>query len=145
MQEKLFLILLDVVVLSALAGTIYYLRIVLNSIQVIRQGRTELQKILQELNIHISNAQGSIEGMKNVADSKAKTLQKQVDSASAVIEELQYIQKAADNVAQRLEKLTQQGATPMKGADDAPVPTGRSKAEQQLADVLASRRQRSGE
>ena len=71
-----------------------------------------LQQILQNLNLHISNANHAIEGMKKLADEKAKSLQKQIDAATAVTDELQYIQKAADNVAQRLEKLTEQASAP---------------------------------
>lgn len=138
MEGKLLLMFLDLLVLCALGGTIYYLRNVSISIKVIREGKTELQQVLQQLNLHISNAQQSIENMKKLADDKGKFLQKQVDTATAVIDELQYIQKAADNVAQRLEKLT--GQVSVAKEEPAPAAGGMSKAEKELADAVAARR-----
>lgn len=142
-MDKLLLMFLDIVVLGALAGMMYYMRNMTASLKVIREGKTELQQLLQQLNIHISNAHSSVEGMKKLADDKAKTLQRQIDTAGSVAEELQFIQKAADNVAQRLEKLTGQAAAPIRQDQDEPAKaTGRqvSKAEKELADALAARR-----
>jgi hypothetical protein len=148
MEGKLLLMFLDLMVLSALGGTIYYLRNVSNSIKIIREGRTELQVVLQQLNINISNAQHAIEGMRKLTDEKVKTLQKQVDTASAVIDELQYIQKAADNVAQRLETLTGKAGIPLRIEEESLVKEKTkassrgqmSKAEKELSDVMAVRR-----
>jgi TolA-binding protein len=143
---------LDVLVLAALGWTIYTMRTLAAQIKIIREGKTELQVLLQQLNMHISNAQGSVESMKKLADDKAKILQKQVTEASTVIEELQYIHKAADNVAQRLEKLTGTAAAPMREneakAEAAATAASRpiSKAEKELAEALAARRSKvSGE
>jgi antitoxin component of RelBE/YafQ-DinJ toxin-antitoxin module len=146
-ESKLLLVLLDLVVLCALGGTIFYLRSVSGSIKIIREGKTELQQVLQQLNLHISNAQHAIESMNKLADSKAKILQKHSDAASSVIDELQYMQKAADNVAMRLEKLTGNTLLP-KDTDEPKTPARAnvSKAEKELADALAARRSKaSGE
>lgn len=147
MEGKLLLMFMDLLVLSALATAIYYMRNVSLSIKVIREGKTELQQVLQQLNLHISNAQHAVENMQKLADSKAKVMQKQMDTASAIIDELQYIQKAADNVALRLEKLTGQAAVPLKSEEESqlskaktPARASMSKAEQELADALAQRR-----
>ncbi len=148
MEDKVILMLMDFLVLVALGVTIFMMRNVSTSIKVIRDGKSELQGLLQQLNIHISNAQHAIEEMRKLADDRAKFIQKQIDNAGSVIEELQYIQKAADNVAQRLEKLTGQAAAPIKD-DDADMPKAAaapkggkfmSKAEKELADAIAARR-----
>jgi len=133
---------LGVLVLAALGWTVYTMRNVSTQIKIIREGKTELQVLLQQLNMHIANAQGSVENMKKLADDKAKTLQKQVDDAREVAQELQFIQKAADNVAQRLEKLTGAAAAPIKDEEPKMQTAGRqmSKAEKELADALAARR-----
>lgn len=147
MEDKMILLMMDFVVLVALGVTIYMMRNVSASIKVIRDGKTELQGLLQQLNIHISNAQHAIEEMRKLADDRAKQIQKQVDHAGSVIEELQYIQKAADNVAQRLEKLTGQAAAPIKDESAAKEQYAApkqnkfmSKAEKELADAIAARR-----
>lgn len=145
MESKLPLILLDLLVLGALGWTMYYMRRISGSIKVIREGKTEMQQLLQQLNVHVSNAQHAIENMNKLADSKAKIMQKNIEEASAVIDELQFIQKAADNVALRLEKLTRDGSAPIRDEEpkratpQAPARTI-SKAEKELADAMAARR-----
>lgn len=146
MEDKMILMLMDLIVLVALGVTIFMMRNVSTSIKVIRDGKTELQTLLQQLNIHISNAQHAIEEMRKLADDRSKMIQKQIDNAGSVIEELQYIQKAADNVALRLEKLTGQAAAPIKDDEKdvavASKSSGKfmSKAEKELADAIAARR-----
>lgn len=142
MENKLVLIFMDILVLLALGGTMYFLRRVSGSIQVIREGKTELQQLLQQMNLHISNAQHAIESMNRMADEKGKTIQKSIDNANAAIDELQFIQRAADNVAQRLEKLAggSSGAAPELTATRGPArPAPMSKAEKELSDAMAAR------
>jgi hypothetical protein len=138
-MEKNVLILMDLLVMCGLAGTIFFMRRVYGSIKIIREGRTELQQLLQQLNIHISNAQHSIDNMNKLADEKAKVIQRQIENANAAIDELQFIQRAADNVAQRLENATGTAST---AREDAPAKTNKtmSKAEKELADAMAARR-----
>lgn len=150
MDDKVILMLMDLIVLVALGVTIYMMRNVSSSIKVIRDGKSELQGLLQQLNLHISNAQHAIEEMRKLADERAKFIQKQIDNAGSAIEELQYIQKAADNVAQRLEKLTGQAAAPIReneknmeaGKETVSAKAAKfmSKAEKELADAIAARR-----
>lgn len=150
MHDKLILILMDILVLLALGGTMYFLRRISGSIGVIRQGKTELQQLLQQLNVHISNAQHAIENMNKLADDKGKAIQKQIENANAAIDELQFIQRAADNVAQRLERLagSNQSSEPEnRTAKPAPRVPARSmsKAEKELADAMAARKAETGE
>ena len=141
MENKLVLIIMDILVLLALGGTMYFLRRISGSIQVIRQGKSELQQLLQQMNIHISNAQHAIENMNKLADEKGKAIQKNIEGANAAIDELQFIQRAADNVAQRLEKLAggQTAAMPELTATKT-APRNVSKAEKELSDAMAARR-----
>jgi len=141
MENKLLLIFMDILVLLALGGTMYFLRRISGSIQVIRQGKSELQQLLQQMNIHISNAQHAIENMNKLADEKGKVIQKSIENANAAIDELQFIQRAADNVAQRLEKLAggQTANLPELTAERAAL-RNVSKAEKELSDAMAARR-----
>jgi hypothetical protein len=142
-MEKTILILMDLLVIGALGVTMIFMRRVYGSIKVIREGKTELQQLLQQLNVHISNAQHSIDNMNKLADEKAKTIQKQIENATAAIDELQFIQRAADNVAQRLEKVTGDAATNRTDAAAAQAKQQvrpMSKAEKELADAMAARR-----
>lgn len=145
MENKIVLMFMDLLVLLALGGTMYFLRRISSSIQVIRDGKTELQQLLQQMNIHISNAQHAIENMNKLADEKGKQVQKSIENANAAIDELQFIQRAADNVAQRLEKLTagqSSGSGPELTATRSATVSERpmSKAEKELSDAMAARR-----
>jgi hypothetical protein len=146
MESKSLILLLDLLVLVALGGAIVYMKALLSNIKVIREGKTELQQLLQQLNVHISNAQHSVDSMKKLADDKAKVIQKLIENATASAEELQFIQKAADNVAQRLEKLTGQAAVPIKNDQEEQLKAKTaatrplSRAEQELTDAIAARR-----
>lgn len=142
MENKIVLIFMDILVLLALGGTMYFLRRISSSIQVIREGKSELQQLLQQMNLHISNAQHAIENMNKLADEKGKAIQKNIDNANAAIDELQFIQRAADNVAQRLERLAgggQNNPAPELKADK-PVARTMSKAEKELQEAMAARR-----
>lgn len=158
MEGKLLVMFLDLLVLGALGWTVYIMRNLAAQIKIIREGRTELQVLLGQLNLHISNAQASVDGMKKLADDKAKDLQKQIESATAIADELQFIQKASDNVAQRLERLTgtatgllsadelKPAAQPQHNNATTAAPRTLSKAERELADALAARKSKaSGE
>lgn len=145
MDDKIILMLMDFLVLVALGVTIFMMRNVSSSIRVIRDGKSELQGLLQQLNIHISNAQHAIEQMNKLADDRAKTIQKQIENAGSAIDELQFIQKAAENVAQRLERLTgtASGSVAREEEKSPGAPQQQramSKAEKELADALAARR-----
>jgi hypothetical protein len=151
MEGKLLVMFLDLLVLGALGWTVYIMRNLAAQIKIIREGRSELQVLLGQLNLHISNAQASVEGMKKLADEKAKILQKQIEDANEAADELQFIQKASDNVAHRLERLTGMATATLKAEDElragpaalhSTPQTQRtpSKAERDLADALTARR-----
>jgi uncharacterized protein YoxC len=135
-MSPMLIVTLDTVVIIALLVAIYYMRVVSGGLKTIREGRTELQQVIKEMTLSIHKADQTIQGMKNLADDKSRHLQKHMDQAEALIEELKFITQSADHVAQRLVKNTE-NTTPKA---PAPKPTERaapvSKAEKDLADAL---------
>ena len=148
-MSPVIMVLLDVIVIIALMAAIYYLRIVARSIKIIREGRTELQQVLKEMTLAIGQAEETIQGMKRLADDKGRSLQKQMDSAQAMADELKFINQSANHLAQRLEKnVVPTAVGPAKApaaakpvpARTAPSNAAMSKAEKELADALAKRK-----
>jgi uncharacterized protein YoxC len=135
-MNSVLMISLDLLVIVALLAAIYYLRTVSSGIKIIREGRTELQQILKEMTSSIQKADQTIQGMKNLADDKSRNLQKHMDQAEALAEELKFMIQSADQVAQRLVKSTE--AAPMAKAAMAKQTSSvaPSKAEQDLAEAL---------
>ena len=141
------LTLLDGLVIITVLCAIYYLRIVAKSVSIIRQGKNELQQVLKEMTQAILKAEDTIQGMKRLADDKVQNLQKQMDAAQTLTDELNYINQAADTVARRLEKGTTGHVAPAAAKpvakSAAPAQTV-SKAEKELAAAMAKRKQEAG-
>ncbi len=141
---------LDGLVILTLLFAIYYMRIVAKAMSVIRQGKSEMQQVLKEMTGAIAKAEDTIQGMKRLADDKGRGLQKQIDAASTMTDELTFINQASEQLAKRLEKNTA-GMAPVKdlpsrdlARENAPAkpsaPVAMSKAEKDLAAALAKRK-----
>ena len=151
-MHPMFLASLDILVVVTLLYAIYYMRIVARSILVIRQGKSEMQQVLKEMTGAIHKADEAIQGMKRLADDKGRILQKHIDGATNVTEELKFIMQAADTVAQRIEKGTvttkpeqaKPAAAKPAGLKPDMLASGMSKAEKDLAAALAKRKSEAG-
>lgn len=145
-MSPMMLSLLDAVVIVTLLYAIYYMRIVAKSMRVIRDGKSEMQQILKEMTQSIAKAEETVQGMKRLADDKGRNLQRQMDDAQQLAEELKFINQTANTMAQRLEKNTTLAAAAHPAT--APKPTAAaasmSKAEKDLADAIAKRKSEAG-
>lgn len=148
-MDAMLMLVLDILVILMLAWAIYYMRIVASSVKTIRQGKTELQQVLKEMTNAIGKAEETIQGMKRLADDKGRLLQKQMDAAETVGDELKFINQAADALAKRLEKNTAglgqaiAPATPAANKQSA-AQGSMSKAERDLAAAMAKRQTEAG-
>lgn len=144
-MNPLMLSLLDAVVVITLLYAIYYMRIVAKSMTIIREGKSEMQQILKEMTQAISKAEETVQGMKRLADDKGRSLQKQMDDAQHLAEELKFINQTANTMAQRLEKNTTSASQAAAAAKPAAAPVGgMSKAEKELAEAIAKRKSEAG-
>ncbi len=134
-------ILMDVIVLIFLLISIAYMFFLTRGIKKIHESRGEFKQVLKELNVTIDRAEKAVFGMKNTADSVGQKLQKEIATASALVDELQFINQAGDNVARRLEKLTTtpDGVQAPKNKKEAAANTKMSKAERELAEAVAKK------
>lgn len=134
--------LLDVVVLISLAVSIVYMFLLTRGIKKIHESRNEFKQVLKELNQTISRAEIAVDGMKKTAEDTGKKLQKEISTATTLVDELQFINQAGDNVARRLEKLTISGDKKQASDKKTAANTKMSKAEKELAEAMAKREQK---
>lgn len=114
MDNTLSLI-MDLVVLAALAVTIYYAVRLSRSLAVFRQYRHEFANVLGQLSRNIEQANSAILGLKEASRSSGEHLQELVDQARLLSDELSLINEAGDSLAGRLEGLAEKNRKIVNG------------------------------
>lgn len=104
-MSNLLSVILDVVVLMALGGTIYYAMRLSNALDNFRTQRSELKSLIADLGAHIDEAQNAIAGLKKASDVAADNLDDVVHDAKRMAQELKLINEASDAMADRLERV----------------------------------------
>lgn len=108
--------LLDIVIAALLGTTIFYCWRLNRRLAALRQGREELNALVQSLTEATKKAEAGIGQLKEGAKEANAELKKNVDSAVALRDELSLITETGNNLANRLEaRLTNGG-----GAAPAP-------------------------
>lgn len=119
---------MDVIILLALAVTIYYAVRLSRSLNAFRQYRQEFSNVLGQLSHNIEQANAAILGMKEASRSSGEHLQELVDQARLLADELTLINEASDSLAGRLETLAERGrkaARPLALDDEGDAASGK--------------------
>lgn len=106
MGTELLSLILDFAVLAALTGTIYFALRLTKSLNNFRAQRTEMKKLMDELNRNINDAQNAIDSLKTTGNTAANNIEDLLHDSRKMAEELKMINEASDNIADRLEGLT---------------------------------------
>lgn len=96
---------LDSVILVLLVATIIYSARLSLYLKRFRDSKSDLESIVTDLSRQIEKADKAIRGMHEAAEDGGNDLQKRMDRANAMFDELQMIVEAGDALATRLEKL----------------------------------------
>ncbi|HEY8189633.1 MAG TPA: DUF6468 domain-containing protein [Micavibrio sp.] len=107
MNTEIIGLVLDGLVLTLLAATIFIAWWLSENINAFRKGRKDLDKLVQDLSRNIDKAELAITGMKSATRDAGKDLQGLVNEARALSEELQLMTASGDNLASRLERLAE--------------------------------------
>lgn len=94
---------LDVVIIGLLAATIVYAVLLNRQIIRLRDSRGELQTLIKGFNEATARAEAGVKGMKRAAGEAGEGLQKAIDRAQLLRDELQLIIETGDALATRLE------------------------------------------
>jgi hypothetical protein len=118
---SLLAMILDVLIVVLLVATIGYAVTLNRQLSRLRDSRAELEELVRGFAEATERAEAGVQGMRRMAGESGEKLQKTVDRAQAIRDELQFMTEAADSLAARLEGAVGQG----RPAHAAPMPAGR--------------------
>lgn len=101
---------LDGLILVLLAATIVYVARLSLALKAFKDNHKILEKLLESLAETIDQAERSVAGLQVTSRDMGRDLQTQMDEAQAMIDELQLMNEAGNNLASRLEQLADRGS-----------------------------------
>ncbi|WP_376959556.1 DUF6468 domain-containing protein [Azospirillum sp. A26] len=131
-MSPLVSIIIDVVMVGLLAATIAYAIILNRQIIALRESRGEMAELIQGLNDAMGRAESGVRTLKKAASDTGEDLQRTVNKAQTLRDELEFMIEAADALANRLGNVGERDA----GRRDSGRDGGRSVA---VAPTLAAR------
>jgi hypothetical protein len=98
-----FPLILDILIVILLSATIGFAMVLNRRLSRLRDNKAELDDLVKGFADAAGRAEISVTGMKETASKSADVLQKSIDRAQALRDELQFMIEAADSLASRLE------------------------------------------
>jgi hypothetical protein len=98
-----FPLILDILIVILLSATIGFAMVLNRRLSRLRDNKAELDDLVKGFADAAGRAEISVAGMKETASKSADVLQKSIDRAQALRDELQFMIEAADSLASRLE------------------------------------------
>lgn len=119
-------VLLDVLIVCLLVGTVIHATMLNRNLNRLRDGRAELDGLVQSLSASVTRAEAAIQGMKRSAAECGGDLQKQIEAARSLADELHIMNESGNNLAQRLERSARVSRDSYKteSAEPAAPPSG---------------------
>lgn len=113
---------LDLVMVGLLVATIAYAIILNRQIVRLRDSRTELAELIRGLNEANASAEAGVRGMRKTAHETGEQLQRAIDKASALRDELTFIVEAGEALADRIGNASSGGARPAAASSKPAAP-----------------------
>ncbi|PWC58448.1 hypothetical protein TSH7_23220 [Azospirillum sp. TSH7] len=135
-MSPLVSIIIDVVMVGLLAATIAYAIILNRQIIALRESRGEMAELIQGLNDAMARAETGVRTLKKAASDTGEDLQRTVNKAQTLRDELEFMIEAADALANRLGNVGDRDGGRRDSGRDGGRDGGRSTA---VAPALASR------
>ena len=101
-MSPLISLIIDLVMVGLLAATIAYAIILNKQIIKLRESRGEMAELIQGLNEAMTKADSGVRGLKKTAADTGEDLQRTVNKAQTLRDELQFMIETADGLANRL-------------------------------------------
>jgi ABC-type transporter Mla subunit MlaD len=119
MNPALLSLLMDFVVLVALAGTIYYAMRLSKALNSFKSHREELRGLIGELSSHIDQAQRAVISLKSASETAANDLDDVLHDSRRMAEELRMVNETGENLANRIEGLASRSAKAVQNESSA--------------------------
>ncbi len=101
-MSPLISLIIDLILVGLLAATIAYAIILNKQIIKLRESRGEMAELIQGLNDAMNKAEGGVRNLKKTASDTGEDLQRTVNKAQTLRDELEFMIEAADAMATRL-------------------------------------------
>lgn len=129
----------DILILAALAGTIYYSFRLSRQFNDLRADKKAFEQLISALNVAASRAEGAVRGLKEAAKGSADQLQEKINGARALADELDIMIQAGDSLAERLTSTAEKSrAAVLPGSGESGSPP-RTRAERDLLEALKAK------
>ncbi len=138
MSGSLLSLVMNGIIIVLLGATIVYAQKLSTHIRVFRDSRKDLDKLIRDLGQQIEKADATVSAMKAAARDSGKDLQRRIDEARGLSEELQLVAESANNLASRLEKGAER-PKPSVRAVKQPEPARREKGRETPVPAFAIR------
>lgn len=115
-------LIIDLVMVGLLAATIAYAIILNKQIIKLRESRGEMTELIKGLNEAMAKAETGVRGLKKTAHDTGEDLQRTVNKAQTLRDELEFMIEAADALANRLGSVGDNRPKPATAARPAPKP-----------------------
>ncbi|MDR3514846.1 MAG: DUF6468 domain-containing protein [Azospirillaceae bacterium] len=102
-------LIVDVTVVVLLVATIGFVIRLNRQLTILRDSRDELEGLIAGFGEATGRAEAGVDGMRRAAAESGETLQKAVNRAQSLRDELQFMIEAADSLANRLERVVRGG------------------------------------
>ncbi len=133
-------VMLEVALLGLLAATLFHALRLERALGVLKRDRAVLEELVAGFNASTRQAESGVERLREAADGAGRQVQRQVELASALAQDLRFLTERGGQVADRLDGLVRSGrdtdglgAAPGAAEPEARV---RSKAERDLLRAL---------
>lgn len=110
-------LILDVVIAGLLIATIFYAFRLNRHIEQLRDSRSDLADLIAGLNEATANAEAAVRGLRKAAGDTGEQLQRTIDKAATLRDELQIMTESGESLANRLDGVARIGGLAMAGAD----------------------------
>jgi hypothetical protein len=133
---------LEVVLIVLLAATLFHALRLERALGVLKRDRAALEELAAGFNASTRQAEAGIDRLRAAADGAGRQIARQIDSASALKDDLGYLNERAERLADRLDGLVRAGraaAEPVLALAEPASPTPprlRSQAERDLLKAL---------
>lgn len=116
-------LIIDLVMVGLLAATIAYAIILNKQIIKLRESRGEMTELIKGLNEAMVKAETGVRGLKKTAHDTGEDLQRTVNKAQTLRDELEFMIEAADALANRLGTVGDNRPKPVSAPRPAPKPS----------------------
>ena len=109
-------LILDVVLIGLVTAGLVQATRLIQHLSGLREGRVEMERFVREFNGVVIRAEAGIKNLRQAARDSGNDLEKMVDKATLMRDELQFIVESADRIAGR---LTQEAGAPSRPSAEA--------------------------